>query len=140
VRVAVRVRVVVRVFVTVRVFERVYVGVWVGVCERVLVGVAVNITRVVLLVGVSDGITVIVLSTVRVGIAVLLDVGVLVMSVPVAVSVANRNPCCAAEVAIAASSPDPYGTTICVLVGVPVIDGVTLIVNVADAVIVVVTK
>ena len=139
-RVAVRVRVVVREFVTVRVFERVYVGVWVRVCERVLVGVAVNITCVVLLVGVSDGITVIVLSTVSVGIAVLLDVGVLVMSVPVAVSVANRNPCCAAEVAIAASSPDPYGTTICVLVGVPVIDGVTLIVNVADAVIVVVTK
>jgi hypothetical protein len=95
---------------------------------------------VALLVGVSDRITVSVLLTVRVGITVLLDVGVLVMSVPVAVSVANRNPCCAAEVAIAASSPDPYGTTTGVLVAVPVVDGVTLIVVVADAVIVVVAK
>ena len=91
----------------VRVFECVYVGVWVRVCERVSVGVSVNMTFVALLVGVSDRITVSVLLTVRVGITVLLDVSVLVMSVPVAVSVANRNPLIAADVAIGPSIPEP---------------------------------
>jgi hypothetical protein len=105
----VTVRVALLVWVAVTLLFSVVVAFGVAVAVLLLVGervIGVNVDDRVLVAD-SDGFAVAVSLVVRVGLDGALGVAVDVINVPVGVSLANRNPLIAAEVAIAPSIPEP---------------------------------